>query len=189
MAVVLSMKALAAGQLALEPLSQAHAEAMFAVLADPAIYRYLDYGPPPSVDRLRSDYARLEARRSPDGSQQWLNWVIRPQHAPPIGYVQATVAADRSAFVAYVLSRRYWGHGHARVAVATMLEHLGAAYAVEHFRATVERANERSIRLLEGLGFCIATAAETRRHALRPTERLYLRQAQALRATGVVADA
>ena len=49
---------------------------MFRVLSDPAIYEF-ENEPPESVERLRARYAYLEARRSPDGSQQWLNWVLR----------------------------------------------------------------------------------------------------------------
>ena len=62
----------------LEPQTAAHAEQMFVVLNDPAIYEYEDK-PPPSLELewLRERFARLESRRSGDGRQQWLNWVIR----------------------------------------------------------------------------------------------------------------
>ena len=43
------MRELRAGELLLEPLRVAHAEAMFKVLREPRLYRYLDYPPPPSV--------------------------------------------------------------------------------------------------------------------------------------------
>ena len=43
------MQALAADDLVLEPLVSGHAEAMFEVLSDPELYRYLDQPPPPSV--------------------------------------------------------------------------------------------------------------------------------------------
>lgn len=97
------MQTIVTTELTLEPLRTSHAEEMFEVLGDEAIYRYLDYSPPSSVEHLRGVYAKLEARRSPDGSEAWLNWVIRPQGESLVGYVQATVAAGRSAHVAYVL--------------------------------------------------------------------------------------
>ncbi|HVJ60849.1 MAG TPA: GNAT family N-acetyltransferase [Burkholderiaceae bacterium] len=70
------MRTLQTARLTLEPQCAAHAAAMFAVLSDPAIYEY-ENAPPASVDALRARYAFLEGRRSPDGSQQWLNWVAR----------------------------------------------------------------------------------------------------------------
>ncbi|HKO67308.1 MAG TPA: hypothetical protein VJU53_05840, partial [Burkholderiaceae bacterium] len=72
------MQTLVTPALTLEPLLASHAEEMFEVLSDEAIYQYLDYEAPVSADHLRTVYQRLEARRSPDGQQVWLNWVIRP---------------------------------------------------------------------------------------------------------------
>jgi ribosomal-protein-alanine N-acetyltransferase len=169
------MQTLAAGQLVLEPLTAAHAEAMFEVLADADIHRYLDHPPPPSVEHLRSVYARLETRTSPDGGQGWLNWVIRPPGQPPVGFVQATVVSPSSAWVAFVLSRRHWGRGYAHMATQAMLEHLAEAYGVDRYLATVEAENQRSIRLLERLAFHPATSHEANGHSLSETERLFVR--------------
>ena len=134
-------------QLLLEPLTIAHAPAMFALLSDPAIYTYLDYGPPASLEHLQGVYAQLETRHSPDGLEEWLNWIVI--HDVPVGIVQATIYADGSANVAYVFGSAHWGHGYAREAVEAMLEHLGD----RTFFATVEEDNARSIALLERLGF------------------------------------
>ncbi|MGZ8993325.1 MAG: GNAT family N-acetyltransferase, partial [Burkholderiaceae bacterium] len=139
------MQTIVTPELTLEPLHTSHAEAMFELLRDPAIYQYLDYSPPASVEYLRGVYARLEARKSPDGSESWLNWVIHPRDLAPVGYVQATVASNRTAHVAYVLASRYWGHGHAQRAMQAMLDHLAAAYDVDRCLATVEVENQRSV--------------------------------------------
>ena len=168
------MQAIDAGELRLEPLTAAHAEAMFEVLVDPEIHRYLDQPAPPSVEHLRGVYERLETRHSHDGRQRWLNWVIRAKDDSLLGYVQATVTESSSAWVAYVLSPRHWGHGHAGAAMRAMLEHLKAVYLVKRFFATVETGNGRSIRLLERLGFHEATNDELEGHRLSATERLYV---------------
>ena len=169
------MQMIVTSELTLEPLRTSHAEAMFDVLGDEAIYRYLDYSPPPSVQYLRDVYARLEARRSPDGSEAWLNWVIRPRGQPLVGYVQATISSNRSAHVAYVLASKYWGHGYAHGAMLAMLEHLASAYDVERCRATVEVENQRSIRLLERLDFRLATERELQGVQLSTSERMFVR--------------
>jgi RimJ/RimL family protein N-acetyltransferase len=161
-------------RLLLEPLVAAHAEPMFAVLGDPAIYRHLDYGPPPSVDHLRSVYQRLEQRRSPDGSEAWLNWAVSLLDGPCIGYVQATVTPG-AAWAAYVLASAHWGRGYAREATGAMLRHVTQACAVRRWLAVVEGANRPSIALLEALRFRLAAPGEASTHGLSATELLWVR--------------
>lgn len=169
------MQTLTAGSFVLEPLTAAHAEAMFDALADPEIYRYLDYPAAPSLEYLRTRYTKLETRRSADGSEAWLNWVVRVPGEAPLGHVQATVLPTGDAWVAYLLNSRHWGRGIAHTAMQAMVEHLAAVYGVKRYMATVEVDNRRSIRLLERLGFRLATVDELRGHELTASERLYLR--------------
>ena len=169
------MQALATGELVLEPLVAGHAEAMFEVLGDPALYRYLDHSPPPTVEHLREVYAGVEKRLSPDGSQVWLNWVVRRRGEPPLGYVQATVTPNHTAWIGYVFSVQHWGRGHATQAVRAMLEHLASDCGIRRFLASVEAENLRSVRLLERLGFREAQRNELQGHELSPSERLFVR--------------
>jgi [ribosomal protein S5]-alanine N-acetyltransferase len=162
-------------QLELEPLTIEHATEMFEVLSDPVIYRYLDDPPPPSIERLRSVYKKREARKSPDGSQGWLNWAVRVRGQQFVGVVQATVFEPNSAWVAYVFSPQHWGHGYAQEATAAMINHLASDYGVTRYLATVEVENIRSIRLLERLSFRLATPQEASGHELTVSERLFLR--------------
>lgn len=145
------MKALAGDGFLLEPQTAAHAQALFAILHDPGVYDFLDDEPPASVEALAERLTRLEARRSPDGAAQWLNWIIKVD-GDVAGYVQATVTGDR-ALVAYVLGSRHWGRGLAAAATTLMLEALAESYRVSRAVATVDAGNLRSIRLLERLGF------------------------------------
>jgi hypothetical protein len=105
--MVAVMPTLATGDLLLEPLVAAHAEAMFAVLSDPALFRFIDGAPPASVHELRQRYARLESRMSPDGRQRWPNWVlaraprprphgtvVRPRCAQPAGLSMNTLVGS-----------------------------------------------------------------------------------------------
>jgi RimJ/RimL family protein N-acetyltransferase len=134
---------------------------MFAVLADPAIYEY-ENEPPPSVEWLRERFRKLESRRSPDGSQQWLNWVVRMPSGDLAGYVQATVHEDGRAAIAYVLASAWWGRGLASEAVTAMIGELAASHGARELTAVFKRDNHRSRRLLERLGFALASP---RRHA------------------------
>jgi ribosomal-protein-alanine N-acetyltransferase len=141
--------------LTLEPQVAAHADEMFGVLSDPAIYEH-ENAPPPSVEWLRERFGTLESRVSADGREQWLNWVVRLRTSEPIGYVQATVFPTGRAAIAYEMASRYWGRGFAREACEAMLSELAARYGVRQAHAVFKRSNIRSLRLLERLGFAPA---------------------------------
>jgi len=164
-----------ARRLTLEPQVAEHAEEMFAVLSDPAIYEY-EHEAPPSVLWLRDRFATLEARESADGKEIWLNWVLRLPTSELIGYVQATVRGDGSAAIAYVLASGFWGRGFAREAVEAMLGELGEHYGVTDLSAVLKRDNLRSTRLLERLGFALASAETSALRDIEPDEMLMLRR-------------
>ena len=146
------MNTITADGLTLEPQTAAHADEMFLILSDAALYEF-ENEPPPSSAWLRERFSKLETRRSADGEEAWLNWVIRLTGGELIGYVQATIRKDRSAMIAYVLGSRYWGRGYANRAVRTMMNELAGQYGVRDFLAIFKRANVRSRRLLDRLGF------------------------------------
>jgi RimJ/RimL family protein N-acetyltransferase len=154
--------------LTLEPQTAAHADAMFAVLSDPAIYEH-ENEPPASLEWLRDRFAKLETRRSADGKELWLNWVVRLPSAELAGFVQATVEGDRAA-IAYVLASAHWGRGIARAAVEAMIAELAARHGVRTLTAELKRENLRSLRLLERLGFSLASPEEHVRHAVAADE-------------------
>jgi len=145
------MRALRNGGLVLEPQVAAQAPALFEVLHQADVYDFLDEEPPVSLEEWTERLARLESRRSPDGSEHWLNWVI-VHRGEVVGFVQATVSGD-VATIAYLLGSRHWGRGLAGAATALMLEELRSGYGARLAVATVDVRNERSIRLLQGLGF------------------------------------
>jgi RimJ/RimL family protein N-acetyltransferase len=144
----------------LEPQVAGHAPEMFALLQDLRIYEY-ENEPPESEEWLRERFARLETRSSRDGTEHWLNWVVRLSSGETIGYVQATVEPGGRAFVAYVLGSRWWGQGFAREAVRAMMDELRDTYGARHYVAVLKRRNERSRRLLKRLGFAPCTLDET----------------------------
>lgn len=153
-----AMRCVEADGLRLEPQCVAHAEAMFPVLADPALYEF-EHEPPESVDSLRRRFAALEARRSPNGREAWLHWVVRLADGALIGGVQATVDADGHAAIAYELGSAWWGRGFGTRAVEAMLHELAAQHGVRRCSAVLKRENQRSFHLLRRLRFVQASAA------------------------------
>jgi RimJ/RimL family protein N-acetyltransferase len=150
------MRAIQADSSTLEPQTAVHAAALFDVLCDPALYVH-EGARPTSIEWLTERLARLESRRSPDGAQQWLNWVIRIPTNELVGYVQATVHADGRADIAYVLSSAHWGRGIASRAVAAMIAELAERHGVTRLLAILKRENLRSLRLLERLRFEVSS--------------------------------
>lgn len=171
------MRVIEAAALTLEPQVAAHADAMFTVLGDPAIYEH-ENAPPPSVEWLRERYRKLESRRSGDGREQWLNWVIRLPSSELAGYVQATVHPDGHAAIAYELASRYWGRGIARAAVEAMIGELVASYGVRTLTAVLKRGNHRSLRFLERLGFTLAPSELRASRGVEADELLMQRDAR-----------
>src|SRR6266700_2266436 len=161
--------------LTLEPQSAAHAQEMFAVLGDPAIYEF-ENEPPPSLEWLRTRFAKLESRLSADGQEQWLNWVIRVPTSELIGYVQATVRPEERAAIAYELSSAYWGRGLARDAVEAMISEVVQHYGVCRLFAVLKCENVRSMRLLERLGFSLASPEQHVTHRVELGEVLMRRE-------------
>ncbi|WP_395749836.1 GNAT family N-acetyltransferase [Prosthecobacter sp.] len=140
--------------ISLEPLTAAHASELFPVLSHAAIYTYIADQPPVSVSALAERYRRLESRSSPDGSQRWLNWVVRRNVSQEcVGYVQATVHAAGTADFAFVLAPPFWGLGLAHEASIVALSSLFTEFGVSSVFATVDRRNLRSSALLLRLGF------------------------------------
>ncbi len=136
----------------LEPLVADHAEAMFQVLADPALYEF-ENAAPSSVQALRVRYQRLESRCAPDASQLWLNWALRLPGAALAGAVQATVLPGGVALVAYELASLHWRQGIGSAAVRAMLQELATRYGVHTAVAVLKARNHRSVGLLQYLGF------------------------------------
>lgn len=125
---------------------------MFPVLSDPAIHEF-ENAPPASPAWLEQRFARLESRRSANGDEQWLNWVIRLPSGELAGYVQATVTRERVACVAYELASKFWRRGIGSAAVGAMLAELGTNYGVSTFVAILKARNVRSAAFLRHLGF------------------------------------
>ncbi|MFN7980909.1 MAG: GNAT family N-acetyltransferase [Vicinamibacterales bacterium] len=148
------MHLLRTASLTLEPQLASHAAEMFLLLSDPAIYEF-EGEPPPSAAALEGRYRRLESRVSPDGSQRWLNWVLRSPDGNLVGCLQATVLTGGAAYVAYELGSRYWRRGYASEALVAVLEELESNYDVRQAFAALKRANIRSSGLLTKCGFTL----------------------------------
>ncbi|HEU5293277.1 MAG TPA: GNAT family N-acetyltransferase [Burkholderiaceae bacterium] len=141
-------------RLDLEPIGERHADELWAPLADPLLYTHVPQDPPLSLAALRERFALLSQRRSPQGDQLWLNWVLRERSDGQCrGRVQATVTTDALAWIAYEVFPPSWGRGLASEGCRRMMEWLIDELGVRELVAEVDSLNAASLRLLERLGF------------------------------------
>lgn len=145
---------LRSGNLVLEPIVRAHAAALFDALQAPELYTFIPHDPPKSLEDLQALYERWSKRRSPDGTEIWLNYaVFSPADDAYLGTVQATCAAAGKIHLAYSVFPRYWRRGVAQEACGVLISHLFLAYKADIISALVDTRNEASWRLLEAMGF------------------------------------
>jgi RimJ/RimL family protein N-acetyltransferase len=139
-------------RLVLKPLAESDADEMAGVLAAPELYTFIG-GEPPTVDGLRTRYARLVVGHSPDGSQEWVNWIARrAEDGAAVGTVQATVTdGGRRADVAWVVGAPWQGRGYAVEAASALVAWLRDR-GVADIRANIHPEHTASARVAERLG-------------------------------------
>jgi [ribosomal protein S5]-alanine N-acetyltransferase len=141
-------------RLLLEPLETHHAPALYAALQASELYTFIPRDPPATPDTLAARYKVLSSRHSPDGREDWLNWAMRHRATGAyVGTIEATVRADHTALLAYMIFPSYWLQGYAREGCSCVLAHLFEHYHVSRVAAEIDTRNAASIRLVESLGF------------------------------------
>jgi RimJ/RimL family protein N-acetyltransferase len=117
---------IATARLDLVPLGPANAAAlageMVDVLSAPELYEFTG-GAPPARAELRGRYGRLATGRSPDGSQEWWNWIMRQRDpGAAVGTVQATITGGGAlAEIAWVVGTAWQGRGFASEAARALV--------------------------------------------------------------------
>jgi ribosomal-protein-alanine N-acetyltransferase len=147
-------KVLETRRLFLEPLTTAHAEVLYEPLLDSRLYTFIPQDPPASRQALGDRYRKLSTRRSPDGSEAWLNWAMRERETGRYtGTLEASVEADGTAFIAYTVFVPYQRRGFAAEGCGRLLAHLFDDYGVSVVVAEIDTRNSGSIALVASLGF------------------------------------
>ncbi len=128
---------------------------------------------------MEERFSRLESRKSADGTQTWLNWVVRLPGGELAGYVQATVFRSGQSLIAYELASRFWRQGIGRSAVSAMMSELHASHDMHTVVAILKTANYRSLGLLRSLGFRPAFPEQALEFSPQPDETVMVKRAAA----------
>lgn len=134
---------------ALEQLQVEHADEMWSVLTDQALYHYTG-GEPPSRHALVARYV-LQVGGSGRPEERWHNWIVRRTDSDEaIGFVQATVVGG-VADIAWLVGVPHQGQGFAVQAVRAMVDEL-ESLGVTGVTAHVHRDHERSQGVASAVG-------------------------------------
>jgi RimJ/RimL family protein N-acetyltransferase len=134
---------------ALAPLRATDAEDLVGLLAESELRIWLRAR---DVDQLRDRFAGWEVRRSPDGREAWLNWIVRSaEDGRALGWTQATVA-EGAAQVAYAVLPDERGRGYGTEALKAMMRELSDELGVVFFEAHIDEANVGSQRVAAAAG-------------------------------------
>ncbi len=140
-------------QVTLRALEASDAPALFEVFGDPEVMRYWSTAPLDSVRAAGRLLGEIDAGFS---ARRLFQWGIADRDT---GTIVGTCTllrmeqAHRRSEVGFALARSRWGRGEAFRAVAMVLAFAFNALALHRIEADVDPRNERSLRLLERLGF------------------------------------
>ena len=139
-------------RLVLNSVTELDAEDMAEVLAARELYTFIG-GEPPTLEALRERYARLAVGHSPDGLQEWVNWIARrARDGVAVGTVQATVLDGGGyADVAWVVGTRFQGRGYAAEAASALVGWLRQRGAGD-IRAHIRPGHAASAGVAERIG-------------------------------------
>ncbi|HJQ00779.1 MAG TPA: GNAT family N-acetyltransferase [Jatrophihabitans sp.] len=166
---IVELPALRTARLLLEPITVEHASELATALRDDSVYAFIG-GRPEPASWWQCRLAAWQRRRSPDGTELWLNWAVRiTANMMVIGYVQTTVA-EQQADIAYVIGLPWQRQGYGREATAAMVDYVVAEFGIATVRAWIADGHIASQRVAQATGL----AASDERDA--DQERLWIRE-------------
>jgi RimJ/RimL family protein N-acetyltransferase len=141
-------------RLSLSPLQPRHADELFPVLDDERLHTFIG-GKPLALEELRTRYTALASRRSPDGAEKWLNWIIhRLSDGAAIGLIEATVS-KRSAILAWIVGTRWQRRRYASEAVQAAVQWSFENLDIDAIVAHVHPAHLASERVAVHAGLTV----------------------------------
>ena len=130
-------------------------EDLYAFHSDPETVRFIPW---PARTVEQTEAALLKYRAIPDfskdGDSALLGWELK-ESRKIIGQCSFTFESisDQSGMIGYVMNPKFSGKGFAAEAVGALIRHVFATFKVELIRATIDPRNDKSIALVNRLGF------------------------------------
>lgn len=145
-------------RLRMTPLCPSDSDEMFVVLNDSSLHQFIG-GAPLAREALRERYIKLARGASADGTELWLNYILRSVATGiAIGTVQATLKRD-AASVAWIVGTQYQRQGFAQEAVRALLQNLKKR-GLTRVTACIHADHVASQRVAAAVGFACTTRIE-----------------------------
>jgi [ribosomal protein S5]-alanine N-acetyltransferase len=140
-------------RLILEPQEVAHAEKLYAGLADYTLYLFVP-ADPLSLTELTERYQRILRGPRDNNIELWRNWAVRLQDSDDyIGMIETSIFPSDYAYLAYFMFAPHHRQGYAHEACAAVFKHARETYNIKRVVAEMDMRNTASWRLVESLGF------------------------------------
>ncbi len=114
--------------------------------------RYSSYDDLASMEDARKTYEKYLKPEAPEHFRVAVELKATGEAVGTLGFYNYSVY-DRRAKLGYDLIREHWGRGYMTEAVKALLDYGFLSLNLNRVEATVDPENQRSIRLLERLGF------------------------------------
>jgi len=147
------LPALTTSRLCLRWIEERDADALFEVFSDPQVMRY--WSAPPWQDRAAARRL-IDGVREGFGRGDLLQWGIAGIEDDRLLGTCTLAQVDRThrrAELGFALGSAHWGHGHASEAVARLLSFGFEELNLHRVEADIDPRNQKSISLIERLGF------------------------------------
>jgi RimJ/RimL family protein N-acetyltransferase len=136
-------------RLSLRPIRPVDADALYAILREPAIGAAMGEEPPVDAEEVRR---RIESwNRGPERQGEiWLNWIARSSDGMPVAQLAATLHGS-SAWLAWIVALDAQRQGFATESGRAVMDHL-VANGIDVFLASIPEGNVASEGVARKLG-------------------------------------
>lgn len=138
-------------RLALRPFTDADVPAMRGIYGDPEVMRWVGHGPVSDDATIHGMLAQYLAHQRAHGFAFWA--VTEAGSGRVIGDAGVALTAGGEAEMGYTLERSAWGRGLGTEVAGLCADLALSTLGFSRVRALVEPENERSLHVLEKLGF------------------------------------
>lgn len=142
-------------RLFIRPVQLTDAEALFSFRSDPDCAEFMS-SIPLNMDEMRERIQKTANEINQPGT--WFQYIIFEKDGSSVVgdiglHFLAADTQNKQVELGYILHKKYWGKGYATEALIPIIDYL--VYTLDKHRlvANIDPSNNRSIRLIEKLGF------------------------------------
>jgi len=152
------MRTIITTRLELQPLEIKHADRLYELFQNWELHQFIWTEPPKDILQFRKKIEFQEKLLSPDGTQDWLNWIgVDPRTQEIVSKIEITVmravvGEQKIAYIAYYTFPPFQKQGFAHESCAAVMEYMFRERGIEKIIIEMDVLNTASVKLAESLG-------------------------------------